>query len=163
MTAPTRVRATRSMRRMAEPAASVPRTYRLTVRARLALTYALLLTTAGAVLLVIVAFVVGLVPSYEFAATAEPAATLMEPLETTPDSSRPAASRRSAVPTSPAVAYDPGILCLDDERGGRGRELAFRHPAAAALGVGRALALLAAGGAWAGWFVAGRMLRPLQR
>ena len=149
------------MRRMAEPAASTPRSYRLTVRARLALTYALLLTTAGAVLLVIVAFVVGLVPSYEFAATAEPAATLMEPLETIPLESTPLdAATGEAVPMAPT--YDPGILSLSTT------EAAVVVSSRADIlqlllwvSVG-ALALLAAGGAWAGWFVAGRMLKPLQ-
>ena len=149
------------MRRMAEPAASAPRSYRLTVRARLALTYALLLTTAGAVLLVIVAFVVGLVPSYEFAATAEPAATLAEPLETTSLESTPLdAATGEAVPMAPT--YDPGILSLSTTAATvvvSSRSDILQLLLWVSVG---ALALLAAGGAWAGWFVAGRMLKPLQ-
>ncbi|KRC59341.1 hypothetical protein ASE14_16525 [Agromyces sp. Root81] len=153
---------------MAERAASVPRTYRLTVRARLALTYALLLTTAGAVLLVIVAFVVGLVPSYEFAATAAPASTLEDATVATPAESTTATELPATpAPAEPyadpgAVAYDPGILSLSTT------EAAVVVSSRADIlqlllwvSVG-ALALLAAGGAWAGWFVAGRMLRPLQ-
>lgn len=154
------------MRRMAEPAASAPRSYRLTVRARLALTYALLLTTAGAVLLVIVAFVVGLVPSYEFAATAEPAATLMEPHETIPLESTPLESTPLDAATGEAVPavpiYDPGILSLTTTAATvvvSSRSDILQLLLWVSVG---ALALLAAGGAWAGWFVAGRMLKPLQ-
>ncbi|MFB9311174.1 two-component system sensor histidine kinase VanS [Agromyces hippuratus] len=142
---------------MTEPAASVPRTYRLTVRARLALTYAVLLTIAGAVLLAIVAFVIGLVPSYEFA---EPAATTTTAIEATPTDAIPA---QSTLPSdSPEVAYDPGLLASTASEAAvvvSSRSDILQLLLWVSVG---ALALLAAGGAWAGWFVAGRMLRPLQ-
>ncbi|GAA1782084.1 sensor histidine kinase [Agromyces lapidis] len=142
---------------MAEPVASVPRTYRLTVRARLALTYALLLTTAGAVLLVIVAFVVGLVPSYEFASTSAstPASTMTPAMQATPAD----VPTGFAVPAEPLS--DPGLLAASTEAAVVVSSRADILQLLLWVSVG-ALALLAAGGAWAGWFVAGRMLRPLQ-
>ncbi|MFF2271994.1 sensor histidine kinase [Agromyces sp. NPDC058136] len=136
---------------MGEPEARAPRSFRLTVRARLALTYAVLLTVAGAVLLVIVSFVVGLVPSYEFAS--EPAMALTQAIP----ADAPTASTLPAEPLS-----DPGILAAATS------EAAVVVSSRADIlqlllwvSVG-ALALLAAIGASAGWFVAGRMLRPLQ-
>ncbi|MBM7831849.1 two-component system sensor histidine kinase VanS [Agromyces cerinus] len=142
---------------MTEPAASVPRTYRLTVRARLAVTYAVLLTVAGAVLLAIIAFVIGLVPSYEFA---EPAATTTTAIEATPTDATPA---QSTLPSdAPEVAYDPGLLASTASEAAvvvSSRSDILQLLLWVSVG---ALALLAAGGAWAGWFVAGRMLRPLQ-
>lgn len=142
---------------MTEPGTSVPRTYRLTVRARLAVTYAVLLTVAGAVLLAIVAFVIGLVPSYEFA---EPAATTTTATEVTPTDAIPAQSTPPS--DSPEVAYDPGLLASTASEAAvvvSSRSDILQLLLWVSVG---ALVLLAAGGAWAGWFVAGRMLRPLQ-
>ncbi|MFF2493711.1 sensor histidine kinase [Agromyces sp. NPDC058064] len=145
------------MSRAAEPGAAAPRSFRLTVRARLALTYAVLLTVAGAVLLVIVSFIVGLVPSYEFAATT-PASTLTQ---ATQSQSVPAdAPIESAAPVEPL--FDPGILAASTTEAAvvvSSRADILQLLLQVSVG---ALVLLAVGGAWAGWFVAGRMLRPLQ-
>ncbi|MFE6964380.1 sensor histidine kinase [Agromyces sp. NPDC057679] len=140
---------------MAEPAAAAPKAFRLTVRARLALTYAVLLTVAGAVLLVIVSFVVGLLPSYEFADSL--AATTAAPLT----ESIPAdAMTGEAAPAQPLS--DPGLLASTTTEAAvvvSSRADILQLLLWVSAG---ALVLLAAGGAWAGWLVAGRMLRPLQ-
>ncbi|MEF3402508.1 sensor histidine kinase [Agromyces sp. CCNWLW203] len=151
-----------------DPAASVPRAFRLTVRARLALTYAVLLTVAGAVLLAIIAFFVGLVPTYEFAeAVPLTAATAPDSLYAVPGATSGAVSSGEAVYGDMASgywqpSYDPGLLAATSTTAvtvsSRADILQLLLWVSAA-----ALALLAAGGAWAGWFVAGRMLRPLQQ
>jgi two-component system sensor histidine kinase VanS len=144
-----------------------PKKHRLTVRARLALTYAGLVTIAGVVLLTIVAFVIGVVPTYEFAAPASlttesysatataPDVTLTVP--GTVDSGRAAPMVGQAVPT-----VDQGLIMIDSISAAvtvssRGDMLQLLLWVSAG-----ALLVLAAGGAWAGWFVAGKMLQPLQ-
>ncbi|MGI9823092.1 sensor histidine kinase [Agromyces sp. Marseille-Q5079] len=143
---------------MADPVASAPRAFRLTVRARLALTYAVLLAVAGTVLLVIIALIVGLVPTYEFAAPMTAAAATADTLavESVPAQALPL----EAAPTS-ADVIDVGLLA---ETTGSTVVVSSRADIVQLLlwvSAG-ALVLLVAGGAWAGWFVAGRMLRPLQ-
>lgn len=153
---------------MADTAAPVPRSFRLTVRARLALTYAVLLTIAGAVLLAIIAFFVGLVPTYEFAtpvALAE--ATAPDYLYAVPGLSSEAASSGEAVYGDMASGYwqptyDPGLLAATSTTAVTVSSRADILQLLLWVSAG-ALAVLAAGGAWAGWFVAGRMLRPLQQ
>lgn len=141
----------RSTSRVGEAAAEEPRPFRLTVRARLALTYAVLLTIAGAVLLVIVWFVVGLVPSYEFASVTSPAAPLAE--------ATPAQATSPVMPALPVT--DPGLLATSTEAAVVVSSRADILQLLLWVSVG-ALTLLAAAGAATGWFVAGRMLRPLQ-
>ena len=112
--------------------------FRLTLRTRLALTYAGLLTLAGALMMLIVYVVVGYLPTYAFSVPAT-----------------------SAVQTIDTSAYDPGIAATAAVPGfilaSRGDVQVLIIVIAAIL-----LVLLACGGAWAGWAVAGRMLRPLQ-
>ncbi|GAA2936676.1 ATP-binding protein [Microbacterium luteolum] len=115
--------------------------FRLTLRTRLALTYAGLLTLAGALMMLIVYVVVGYLPTYAFAVPA----TTAEPLQTTP--------------TEPL--YDTGIAAAETIPGlivsSRSDVQTLILIIAAIL-----LVLLAGGGTWAGWALAGRMLRPLQ-
>ena len=112
--------------------------FRFTLRTRLALTYAGLLTLAGALMMLIVYIVVGYLPTYAFAVPA----TTAEPLQTTP--------------TEPL--YDTGIASTDTLLvSSRGDVQTLILIIAAVL-----LVLLAGGGGWAGWALAGRMLRPLQ-
>lgn len=144
-----------------------PKKHRLTVRARLALTYAGLVTIAGVVLLTIVAFVIGVVPTYEFAAPVS-IATEAYPSATVPDdfsvtvpgeviSGEAVPLTEQAVPT-----IDQGLITIDSLSAAvtvssRGDMLQLLLWVSAG-----ALLVLAAGGAWAGWFVAGKMLQPLQ-
>ncbi|WP_022891512.1 sensor histidine kinase [Agromyces subbeticus] len=139
---------------MADAAVSAPRSFRLTVRARLALTYAGLLTIAGVVLLAIIAFFVGLVPTYDFVD-----ATALD--STGYGIAEPGVPAGEVMPSEGWIATDEGLAAA-----------ATTVPVTVAsrsdmlqllLWVsGGALLVLAAGGTWAGWFVAGRMLRPLQ-
>lgn len=153
---------------MADTVASVPRAFRLTVRARLALTYAVLLTIAGAVLLAIIAFFVGLVPTYEFAeAVPLTEATAPDYLYAVPGVSGEAVSSGEAVYGDMTSGYwqptyDPGLLAETSTTAVTVSSRADILQLLLWVSAG-ALAVLAAGGAWAGWFVAGRMLRPLQQ
>lgn len=130
------------------PAAAPHRRFRLTVRTRLALTYATLLTLAGALMMIIIYVVLGYVPTYAFAVPASPATATAEP---TVDG--------EAAPTMPG--YDTGIVATQTAPG---IVVASRDDVQQLILVVAAivLAILAAGGTWAGWFIAGRMLRPLQ-
>lgn len=142
------------MCRVSDATAAPPRSFRLTVRARLALTYAGLLTIAGVVLLVIIAFFVGLVPTYEFVDAA----------------SLDAAEYGMAVPGVPASEVSPtdGWAVADEGLAAATTTVAVTVASRSDMlqlllwvSAG-ALVVLAAGGTWAGWFLAGRMLRPLQ-
>ncbi|MFC9559628.1 sensor histidine kinase [Agromyces sp. NPDC056965] len=120
--------------------------YRLTVRTRLALTYAALLTVAGLIMLTIVFVFLGLLPTYQFAAPLTPALppdTAM-PVphdgEILPDPSIPAETTTEALVVSSQSEVQTLLLVVS----------------------GVVLVLLALGGILAGWLVAGRMLRPLQ-
>lgn len=140
---------------MADPAASAPRSFRLTVRARLALTYAGLLTIAGVVLLAIIAFFVGLVPTYDFVdATALDSAGYGITGQSIP--------AEEVMPSEGWIAVDEGLAAATTmvpvTVASRGDMLQLLLWVSAG-----ALVVLAAGGTWAGWFVAGRMLRPLQQ
>ncbi len=112
--------------------------FRLTLRARLAYTYAGLLTLAGALMMLVVYLVVGFLPTYTFAVP----------------------SVRTTGP--PAVGeVDPGIASTALTPGyvvsSRDDVLRLILVIACIL-----LVLLAVGGGWVGWVVSGRMLRPLQ-
>ena len=142
-----------------------PKKHRLTVRARLALTYAGLVTIAGVVLLTIVAFVIGVVPTYEFAApvslatTSYPAGTL--PSDNAVEIPGAVISGEATRSTNQSMV-DQGLITIDSLSAAvtvssRGDMLQLLLWVSAG-----ALLVLAAGGAWAGWFVAGKMLQPLQ-
>lgn len=144
-----------------------PKKHRLTVRARLALTYAGLVTIAGVVLLTIVAFVIGVVPTYEFASpaslTAPSYADTIQPDGYTLEIPG-AVIGGEAVPSQSQTTstIDQGFIMIDSLSAAvtvssRGDMLQLLLWVSAG-----ALLLLAAGGAWAGWFVAGKMLQPLQ-
>lgn len=109
------------------------RRYRLTVRTRLALTYAALLSGAGLIMLALIFVVVGLLPTFEFAVPTTPAM----PADGSPPA--PAESTPSIVVASRADVLRLLLIVS-----------VVVFP------------LLAAGGLLAGWYVAGRMLRPLR-
>ena len=121
--------------------------YRLTVRARLALTYSALLTGAGIVLLAIVYVFMRYVPTYDFAAatTASTDAASVAPggsLVPTDD------------PTAPAAVVVPASELLVTSS-----EQLLNLLLVTSIVV---LVVLAVLGTAVGWAVAGRMLRPLQ-
>lgn len=143
--------------------------HRLTVRSRLALTYAGLITGAGAVILVVVAILIGVVPTYEFASVASlPSATeFSQSGVTQPAPLQPGVPAQSGYgEVSPDVP--PGVT----ERVDVGLQLAQTSAVVVSSRTdilqlllwvsGGVLVVLAAGGALAGWYVAGRMLKPLQ-
>lgn len=111
--------------------------FRLTLRTRLALTYAGLLTLAGALMMTVVYIVVGFLPTYAFSVPATSATQGTAPL------------------------YDTGIV---ETSAVPGFVVASRSDVQSLILVIAVilLVLLASGGAWAGWALAGRMLRPLQ-
>ena len=143
-----------------------PVKHRLTVRARLALTYAGLVTIAGVVLLTIISIFIGVIPTYEFATPASLTAPSTSGATMPPD---------DLVIEIPATGVDP-LPSQDQPVPSIDQGLVMVDSAVAVVTVSSrsdmlqlllwvsavALLLLAAGGAWAGWFVAGRMLRPLQ-
>lgn len=139
------------------------RRLRLTVRSRLALTYAVLLTAAGAIMLTIIYVFMGFFPSYEFAAaTALPTSQLYQEtspaMPVYPTTSGPT-SRLS--PVEGTTTLDEGILSLTSSTS---FVVSSRTDILNLLLVvsGVVLVVLAAAGAWVGWLMAGRMLRPLQ-
>ncbi|MFE6734726.1 sensor histidine kinase [Microbacterium sp. NPDC057650] len=118
------------------------RRYRFTVRTRLAVTYAALLTGAGLIMLAIVFVFLGILPTYQFAAPLTPAL--------------PPDSGVSSTPSAPSTGFPAQttealvVSSLSDVQ---------KLLLVVSAGV---LILLAVGGTWAGWLVAGHMLRPLQ-
>ena len=115
------------------------RNFRWTLRARLASTYAGLLTLAGALMMLVVYVVVGFLPTYAFSVAATTSSPL-SPVITTYDRGIAATTTMDAIVVSSRDDVLHLILVI-----------------ASIL-----LVLLAGGGAWAGWVIAGRMLRPLQ-
>lgn len=118
------------------------RRYRFTVRTRLAVTYAALLTGAGLIMLAIVFVFLGILPTYQFAAPLTPALppeSGVSDTPSTPSTGFPAQTTEALVVSS---LSDVQTLLLVVSAG--------------------VLILLAVGGTWAGWLVAGHMLRPLQ-
>ena len=135
-----------------DPAAAEPvlRRYRLTVRARLALTYSALLTGAGIVMLALVYVFMRFVPTYEFAQSASTPAMTGESPEAIPAMPVPP----GAADSSPAQVTTPATtLHIDSPE----QMLNVLLIASAVV-----LLLLAVTGVAAGWIVAGRMLKPLQ-
>lgn len=123
------------------------RRYRMTVRARLALTYSALLTGAGVVMLGIIFLVMRFVPSYDFAATptVPSGSSSTVPPPTMPGEMGAASPAATVTPASEFLISSPEQLF----------NLLFWISAAV-------LVLLAIAGIAAGWIVAGRMLKPLQ-
>ncbi len=148
---------------------------RLTVRARLALTYAVLVTVAGIVLLAIVSVFVGLLPNYSFGIVT-PASEVAFPVELV----EPSTPLEPAFPAPVEDGSADGTSSYQNNPDLSGYEIVLdpgliSSPAVAVtvssradmlqllIGVSAvALVLLAGAGAWAGWIIAGRMLRPLQ-
>ncbi len=135
----------------AEAAADGLRRYRLTVRARFALTYCLLLTGAGAVMLGLVYVFMRFVPTYDFMLTdSTPAGltdTIPAPAQTTP-AVPPGTEQSSAATTMPASDL---LISSPDQL--------FNLLLIVSIVV---LVILALVGIGVGWAAAGRMLRPLQ-
>ncbi|KJQ54241.1 sensor histidine kinase [Microbacterium sp. SA39] len=113
--------------------------FRLTLRTRLALTYAGLLTLAGALMMLVVYIVVGFLPTYAFST---PATAVTPTSEIT---------RQSEVGIDSTAAV-PGFVLTSSS------DVQTLILVIAVI----LLVLLACGGGWAGWTLAGRMLRPLQ-
>lgn len=132
--------------------------FRLTVRARLAFTYGALVTLAGAVMIAVVYLLVGVMSSFAFASPSV-AATEAEGYAT---SAMPTESEAAAREARTPAELDAGIIAT---RGATaGIVVASRDDIQQLILVIAAvvLAALAAGGGWLGWWLAGRMLRPLQ-
>lgn len=122
-----------------------PHRYRLTVRARLALTYAALLTAAGLIMLTIVFVFLGVLPTYQFAQPLTPAVPA--------DPAVPSPGDGEIIPGPDAAAETTEALVVSSQSEVQTLLLVVS---------GVVLVLLAGGGIWVGWLVAGRMLRPLQ-
>lgn len=129
------------------------RRYRMTVRARLALTYSALLTGAGVVMMGIVYLVMRFVPTYEFASTASGPAQSGSVVSPT-DLASPPVSSSPLEPPVPATPMEPAHELLINSP-----EQLFNVLLWISVVV---LILLALVGVAVGWVVAGRMLRPLQ-
>ena len=131
-----------------------PRRHRFTVRTRLALTYAALLSGAGLIMLAIIFVFMGLLPNYEFAAptsSALPSAVEPQSIED-PGVEAPQRDAPGAQSSSVPAQLTPALVVNS------------RQDVLNLLLVvsGLVMAVLAGGGILAGWLVAGRMLRPLQ-
>lgn len=132
---------TRSRSTSAVPAD--PRRHRLTFRARLAITYAGLLTVSGAVLLALMAFFIVWYPNYAFTPTAPTIPSI-------PDGTH------SATPLEAGVVQDVSVAGIPATVSSRDDLLQL------VLVVGATLLLVVALlGAVIGWRLAGRMLTPL--
>ncbi|GAA1914101.1 ATP-binding protein [Arthrobacter gandavensis] len=127
------------------------RRYRMTVRARLALTYSALLTGAGVVMMGIVYLVMRFIPTYDFASTAAEPAPGDSMVPPTDLASPPATSLEPAVPATPLEPANEILINSPEQL----FNLLLWISAAV-------LVLLAVAGIAAGWIVAGRMLKPLQ-
>lgn len=118
---------------------------RMTIRARLTLTYAGLLTVAGAIMLILVYSFMRFVPTYAIASTASVSASPQEeigvlPIGTAPPTVRGTGSVRASLELTSANDILNTLLLVS------------------AL----VLVLLAVVGSVVGWIIAGRVLRPLQ-
>lgn len=119
------------------------RRYRMTVRARLALTYSALLTGAGVMVLGLIYAVLRFLPSYDFATT--PSQPTVPAAPATPVPLEPAGPAATATPASELLISSPDQLF---------NLLLWLSVAA--------LVVLAVVGIAVGWVVAGQVLRPLQ-
>jgi len=125
------------------------RRYRMTVRARLALTYSALLTGAGLVMVSLIYVVLRFVPTYDFAVSAS------QPAQTGGPVPPPTLPQLAPVgPASPAMTTVPANELLINSP-----EQLFNLLLWICVAV---LVLLAIVGIAVGWVMAGRMLKPLQ-
>jgi len=126
------------------------RRYRMTVRARLALTYSALLTGTGGVMLTLIYVVLRFVPTYDFAPRAS------QPAESSVGGTvpLPAGTPGPLEPSSPAIAVEPANALLINSP-----EQLFNLILWVSVAV---LVLLAIIGIAVGWIVAGQVLKPLQ-
>ncbi|GAA2444126.1 sensor histidine kinase [Agromyces soli] len=129
------------------------RPFRLTIRARLALTYSGLLVGSSALLLGFIYFALGVLPSYAFSSAS---VTLLDASTT---------AMTTLVPAQPEwlrseVNYDAGFAATSATPGivVASRDDLQQLYLWVAAGM---LVLLAAVGSWAGWALAGRVLQPL--
>ncbi|GAA1726857.1 HAMP domain-containing sensor histidine kinase [Isoptericola hypogeus] len=136
---------------MTDGPAPRPRTFRLTVRARLALTYAGLIMIAGLVLLAILTYFLVIAPTYEFPGTGTDGVSQVPSVDVDDGRSDTGGGGTPDDGVTYQDSVEPLVVSSRDD--------VMRLFLWASAG---ALVVLAAGGAWAGWLVAGRMLRPLQ-
>lgn len=123
------------------------RRYRMTVRARLALTYSALLTGSGVLMLGLIYLIMRYVPTYDFAASPTVPSNSSEPV---PPLTPPGALESA----TPATAVTPATELLINTPEQLFNVLLWSSAAV--------LVLLALAGIAVGWIVAGRMLKPLQ-
>ncbi|MFJ3394881.1 HAMP domain-containing sensor histidine kinase [Leifsonia aquatica] len=125
------------------PAVRALRRPRMTIRARLTLTYAVMITSIGAVMLGIVYVFMRYIPTYQITAMGAAQADSLTQAPSSSDSSYP----------SDTVTVAPSSISIKSEADVLNTLLIV------SLVV---LVVLAAAGAVIGWVVAGRVLRPLQ-
>lgn len=132
------------------------RRFRLTIRTRLALTYSAVLTASGILMLSVLYVVLGLLPSYSFAVEegvpSAPTITGVAPVHPLPSETQlPAATQLDSGVAANSLGV-PGLLVSS-------RADLQRLFLIAAIVI---IVLLIIAGAWLGWYLAGRMLRPLR-
>lgn len=137
--------------------------FRLTVRARLALTYAALVTLAGGVMIAVVYLLVGVMSSFAFASPAVAATEIEGYADAAPTTESPA-TYPDADEAQPARAAELDAGSIATRGTSAGIVVASRDDIQQLIVLIAVvvLALLAVGGGWLGWWLAGRMLRPLQ-
>ncbi|RLP82925.1 sensor histidine kinase [Mycetocola lacteus] len=132
------------------------RRFRLTIRTRLALTYSAVLTASGVLMLSVLYVVLGLLPSYSFAVEegvpSAPAITGVAPVHPLPSATQlPTATQLDSGVAANSLGV-PSLLVSS-------RADLQRLFLIAAIVI---VVLLIIAGAWLGWYLAGRMLRPLR-
>lgn len=127
------------------------RRYRMTVRARLALTYSALLTGAGVVMLTLVYVFMRFVPTYELVPAASVSAATEVPAAPGAEQSPVPSLGETPTPAADTVPANDFIITSTDQM--------LNLLLAVSVIV---LIVLALVGIAVGWAVAGRMLRPLQ-
>ena len=123
------------------------RRYRMTVRARLALTYSALLTGSGAAMLGLIYLIMRYVPTYDFAASPTVPSNSIDP-------QLPMPTPGALETATPATTVTPATELLINSPEQLFNVLLWTSAAV--------LVLLALVGVAVGWIVAGRMLKPLQ-
>ncbi len=124
------------------------RRYRMTVRARLALTYSALLTGAGVVMLTLVYVFMRFVPTYELVPAASVSAATEAPAAPGAEQSPVPSLGETPTPAADTVPANEFIITSTDQM--------------LNLLLAVSVIVLALVGIAVGWAVAGRMLRPLQ-
>ncbi|WP_187976279.1 cell wall metabolism sensor histidine kinase WalK [Mycetocola sp. JXN-3] len=132
------------------------RRFRLTIRTRLALTYAAVLTASGVLMLGTLYVVLGLLPSYSFSVESGVASV-------------PTIGNLAPVSPLPSESQLPSATHLDSgvaagTLGTSGLLVSSRADLQRLFVIAAIVILLALviAGAWLGWYLAGRMLRPLR-